>query len=363
MTSETNIGLAETTEKLVSMSLGASASKSEAKAGTTEKFCSACGKSGTNLKKCTACKCLYYCDVICQKSHREEHKWECKRIRKVLEKRGDKESASPLEALGDIPQREECPICMRPLPHIKRLHQYQACCGKRICGGCGHAQILAVNDLIRKRAKGMDLPEYSCAFCRAPDVTSDEEAKIRMMIRAEKNDAGAIAELASQFEAGAHGMPLDKTKSFEFRTRAANLGDEDSCFAIGFSYYTGSGVVRDKAKGWTYLERAAKKGHIFAGLVLGHIEISCGNHRTAMRHWRVAAACGGKVAAEELVTCYELGYIRHGDLAESLQARDNAFNDHKSEARDAWLKFLEKTGQLNADDEIKAQRMFARRYG
>ena len=82
-----------------------------------------------------------------------------------------------------------------------------------------------------------------------------------------------------------------------------------------------------------------------------------------MRHWRVAAACGGKVAAEELVTCYELGYIRHGDLAESLQARDNAFNDHKNEARDAWLKFLEKTGQLNADDEIKAQRMFARRYG
>ena len=59
MTSESSIGLAETTEKLGSVLLGVSASKSEAKAGTPEKFCSACGKSGTNLKKCRACMCLY----------------------------------------------------------------------------------------------------------------------------------------------------------------------------------------------------------------------------------------------------------------------------------------------------------------
>ena len=87
-----------------------------------------------------------------------------------------------------------------------------------------------------------------------------------------------------------------------------------------------------------------------------------GDRQAAMRHWRIAAACGGKVAAEELVMCYELGYIRHKDLAESLQARDIACNEIKSEGRDAFVEFLGKTEQFDADAETNVQRMFARSY-
>lgn len=183
------------------------------------------------------------------------------------------------------------------------------------------------------------------------------------MARAAKNDAGSIETLGNICQSGGLGVPVDESKGLACLRRAADLGDDDSCFTIGFSYYTGSGVAQDKAKGRKYLEKAAANGHVFAGLVLGCTEMENGNRQAAMRYWRIAAACGGKVAAEELVTCYELDCIRHHDLAESLQARDNACNELKSEARDAYMKFLEETGQLKADDETNVQRMFARKYG
>ena len=245
---------------------------------------------------------------------------------------------------------------MRPLPHIKKLHQYQTCCGKMICCGCECAETFATHNLNRNKAPG-----HTCAFCREQKVTSHEEDNKRLLARAAKNDVQAIAALGAKYKAGI-GMPLDESKGLEYLLRAANLGDDDSCFAIGYSYYTGVDFVRDTAKGQAYFERAAAKGNIFAGLVLGCIEMKRGNRRAAMHHWRIAAACGGIVAAEELVTCYELGYIRHDDLEESLQARDNACNEIKSETRDAYLEFLEKTGQLNADAETDIQRSAARSF-
>ena len=54
------------------------------------KFCSACGKKSDTVKKCTACKCVWYCDKDCQNKHRKEHRKECRRIKKELNKRGGK---------------------------------------------------------------------------------------------------------------------------------------------------------------------------------------------------------------------------------------------------------------------------------
>lgn len=45
------------------------------------RICSNCGKSGleigSELKRCTRCKTVYYCDATCQKSHWKKHKLEC----------------------------------------------------------------------------------------------------------------------------------------------------------------------------------------------------------------------------------------------------------------------------------------------
>jgi len=45
---------------------------------TPTKMCSACGKKSDAVKKCTSCKCVWYCDKKCQKKHRKEHKIELK---------------------------------------------------------------------------------------------------------------------------------------------------------------------------------------------------------------------------------------------------------------------------------------------
>ena len=92
MTSAKEDGTAAAAEQLGSMSLGTAAERKDNDAAEpnaenrtttpTEKLCSACGKTSDAVKKCTACKCVWYCDTMCQKKRRKEHIKECKRIKK-----------------------------------------------------------------------------------------------------------------------------------------------------------------------------------------------------------------------------------------------------------------------------------------
>ena len=56
--------------------------------------CASCGSIGQTLKRCTACRSVWYCNVSCQKAHRKSHKKECKRIEKELAKELEKEATS-----------------------------------------------------------------------------------------------------------------------------------------------------------------------------------------------------------------------------------------------------------------------------
>ena len=73
-----------------------------AKSGTPTKLCSACGKKSDTVKKCTACKCVWYCDKECQSKHRTEHRKDCWRIKKVLEKRGGKLDIGIVKDVGSL---------------------------------------------------------------------------------------------------------------------------------------------------------------------------------------------------------------------------------------------------------------------
>ena len=42
-------------------------------------ICANCGKEGSNLKSCTACKLVKYCNRECQIAHRPQHKKVCKK--------------------------------------------------------------------------------------------------------------------------------------------------------------------------------------------------------------------------------------------------------------------------------------------
>ena len=120
--------------------------------------CANCGKGEENssdLKACTACMMVKYCNRECQIAHRPQHKKACKK--RAAELYDEKLFEEP-------PTPEECPICMLP-PPLYEDHTgttFRSCCGKHICNGCEYA-------MDESGAKRL------CAYCRTPPANSDKE--------------------------------------------------------------------------------------------------------------------------------------------------------------------------------------------
>ena len=96
-------------------------------------LCANCGKgeeSAGDLKSCTACKMVKYCNRDCQIAHRPQHKKACKK--RAAELHDEKLFKQP-------PPKGDCPICMLLLPSLNTGWKYRSCCGKTICSGCIHA--------------------------------------------------------------------------------------------------------------------------------------------------------------------------------------------------------------------------------
>ena len=192
MASSKEEGSVAVVEQLSSMSLGESGERKDNETEpnvTPTKMCSACGKKSDAVKKCTACKCVWYCDKKCQKRHRKEHKKECKLIKTILDERGvklDVGTELDIGPLVKLPPREECPICMRVSPYLESLQRYTICCGKTVCGGCYY----------QHQAKCPDTS--TCPFCRTPIPKSDEEALTQLQKKADCKDANALRNLAIQ---------------------------------------------------------------------------------------------------------------------------------------------------------------------
>ena len=80
--------------------------------------CANCGKEGSDLNICNKCKMVKYCNVTCKKKHKSKHKKKCDR--RVVELHE--------EALfNEPPPREECPICMIPLPLERSRSSFYPC--------------------------------------------------------------------------------------------------------------------------------------------------------------------------------------------------------------------------------------------
>ena len=315
----------------------------------------ACGKKSDALVKCRACKCVWYCDKECQNKHWKEHKKECKRIKKALDKRGGKlDVGSELDIgpLGKVPSREECPICMRVLPIHTKLQCYFACCGKTLCCGCNlqhQTQTRAVN---AKRAKRKQpLFPSTCAFCRTEMPDSNEEILARARKRVELRDPYALQNLAMHYGRGTLGLPVDQTKCIQLVRQSAGLDFSGAQYQLGSFYDTGAmGLERNEKEALKYYEKAAEGGFVLAQHNLGCTEQENGNFVTAMRHLRLAASVGFKPSIEALIQCFfEVGLLHHADLAETAQAMYRARAEMKSEGRDQYIADLKKTGKYKEE--------------
>jgi len=299
--------------------------------------CAACGKGGDNLKVCTSCEQVSYCNAKCRKAHRSKHKKEC---RQLAAKRHNEETAiinidvdaiiekfskieiSDEELFADPPPKEDCDICMLIPMRGERI--YQSCCGKILCYGCMSASNDEMNKGNMKRC---------CPFCRFPLPRTEIESVVRVKKRIELNDANAFLTLGGWYSQGKNGLPQDNRRAFELLTRGAELGSVQSHSSVAGAYLTGEGVEMDDDKAMHHLMIAAMGGFEVARHMLGDAEVSRGNMERAMKHYMIAAKCGYDDSLKEIGLGYKAGKVTKDEYASTLRAHKQATEEMKSEQR------------------------------
>ena len=276
--------------------------------------CASCGKEGNSddMNTCNKCKMVKYCNAACKKKHRKKHKKKCEeRVAQLHDEQLFKEP----------PPREECPICMLPLPFMGQT-TFQSCCGKLICNGC-MCTIL--------ESEGKDL----CPFCRVPyaKITNDEHIKQTKNLIMSGN-AEAYNKLANSYAHGIHGMPQNYRKANELLLKAGELGCAEAYHNLGVNYsgYRGAEVDMNKAK--YYWELAAMGGQVVARHNLGCLEGHAGNNERAKKHFIIAARGGYKESLDMVKVGFMHGDVTKDEYANTLRAHQQRLDEMKSDARD-----------------------------
>jgi len=281
--------------------------------------CAACGKEGNSddMNNCNKCMMVKYCNAACKKKHRKKHKKACeKRVAELHE-----------EALfKEPPPREECPICMLPLPINDNLSMFKSCCGKLLCSGCINAMV---------KSGGADL----CAFCRTPRPSSEEEEIKRTNKLIGVGNTKACLFLAAVHANGRYGMPQNRVKANELYLKAGELGCFDAYNNLGNSYHEGWGVERDMKKAKHYYELAAMNGNVPARHNLGIFELRvAGNYERAFKHWVIAARAGNDGSLDKVKRGYKGGLITKDEYADILRAYQVRQEEMKSDEREEAAK-------------------------
>ena len=288
-----------------------------------ENMCANCGKGeeeSISLKKCGACMSVRYCSAACQKAHRPQHNKECKKHAAEIHEK----------ALFRQPSLEDCPICFLRVPTLLSGNRYEACCGKAICTGCIHAVALM-------RPDSHAIPK--CPFCRTPAPTSAEEVIKRENKRIEVGDAQAIHNRACHYRDGRYGFPQDRAKALELWQRSGKLGGAFANHNIGYAYYSGRGVERNKKKAVHYFELAAIGGNVEARNNLGSIEVLAGNTGRALKHFMIAVESGCDKSLKAVQVLFLGGQATKDDYTKALRAYQAYFAEIKSDQRDKAAAF------------------------
>ena len=290
-------------------------STTNAASSSPDSICANCGKGEENsgdLKSCTACKMVKYCNRECQIAHRPQHKKSCKkRAAEIHDER----------LFNEPPPPEECPICMLPLSHESRNTTFYSCCGKSICNGC----VFAVAETGAK-----DL----CPYCRSPPSDTEEEEVNRAKKLMKKGNATSFNQLAGYYERGSCGLRQDQEKANELLLKAGELGCVDAYFNLGIMYSNGTGVTIDEKKAKYYYELAAMNGDVEARHNLSCMVGRAGNHQRAMKHLILAVRAGYKGSLDFLKEGYMAGYITKDQYANALREYQKSHDEMKSDARD-----------------------------
>ena len=156
-----------------------------------------------------------------------------------------------------------------------------------------------------------------------------EETRKRLMKRIKANDPAALCYMGLECyrEENCGG-------AFEYLSKAAEWGDADARYRLGYMYGKGEGVEKDDEKAVYHYEKAAIGGHPDARHNLACIEEENGNIERAVKHFIIASNLGHEKSMKALWKQYSAGNITKEDLDATLRAHQAALDAMKSEQRD-----------------------------
>ena len=239
------------------------------------------------------------------------------------------------------PGKEECPICMIPLPLLQSDSCYLVCCGKTICGACDKGQWKVDMEGQRERL---------CPFCRrTDDFEYNDERRVKQVMKlADAGHHDALEWIALTYFKGEMGLRQDKAEGLKWYRRAVEAGNGKAAYSLGYCYWQGDGVDKDCDKAMEYFSKAADHGYVPAFFVMGSILVQKGDIEEGVLNIRKAAVCG--LCDENLFGVlrngFRDGFITKEEYAVTLRGNQTACNEMKSEAREGWKTMLsEGTGE------------------
>jgi len=241
----------------------------------------------------------------------------------------EKMSISDEKLFADPPPKEDCPICMQPMPFNPGVcgvtTVYMPCCGKTLCDGCSKAE-----DEEMKKGN----IKLWCALCRMPLPKNDKEIMKRNKKRMSLGDAEAFYALGCSYQDGDWGLPQYYNKAMELWTNAAELGLITAHYNLGLVYYNGRGVDRNMKKAIKHYKLAAIGGDEAARHTLGYIEEGKGNMERAMKHYIISARSGYGESLKAVGEGYKAGHVTKDEYANTLRAHQVSIDEMKSKQRD-----------------------------
>jgi TPR repeat protein len=201
---------------------------------------------------------------------------------------------------------------------------YYPCCGKSICKGCVYSFCKSGN--------------AKCPFCNSDRGGKTDGELVEIMKRVEANDAASIYFLANSYNNGLNGFQQDEQSAIELYSRAVDLGCNKAYYSLGLHYKK----LGDMKKTKFHWEAAAMEGNHEARFNLGVIENNSRNLEQAIKHWTIGASAGHFGAMNALRKNFEVGAVTRESIESILTEYNNSCAEMRSEARDAYIRFMDK---------------------
>ena len=228
-----------------------------------------------------------------------------------------------IDLFAPLIDREDCPICMIPLPHRESGIRFMTCCGKNICIGCDrkHTDTEIKKGVTEIKKKGARKIELKCAFCcqTLPKNTIKALKKLT-----KKNNPSAIIQImACEYRSGEMTLQSN-TKALELLICAAELGCTKAYELIGKYYEDGIALEQNMSRALEFNEVAAKKGsmlaHLYLAIFHGKSLVDNESVLKGIDHMKVAASAGCQEAMDMLLHFYKHELVTKEEMTQALRA-------------------------------------------